>query len=315
MSIKEIMDRLNLMVARYKTLNRSYFAVGAVAVGLVVFGAIRIGTDKENVSALLQGVVMILVAAVVLGSVCTNGEKEKDKLEKNFVEEYKSELIPMILKNQFDNFAYDWRQGFDKTQAADYVLMNANNEFLSEDLLTGEYKGVRFEQASVRTVTPMNYSLAANSNSQTPMPDFTGRMIKFHAEGKEVEFVKIYSRKFKYKSKFPRDKEFKKVILEDVAFNNRFEVDATKAEDAFYVLTPHMMQTIKDLTEKYESLEICFRGMDIIIVYYIDSYHKQSYEPSIFEKLDYYTENVNIKKHFGVITDFINELNLEREEQ
>lgn len=60
--------------------------------------------------------------------------------------------------------------------------------------------------------------------------------------------------------------EEKIVLMESVAFNNQFEVKATDEELAFYILTPHFMESIVRADQLAEGrTNICFSGNKAII--------------------------------------------------
>ena len=71
---------------------------------------------------------------------------------------------------------------------------------------------------------------------------FNGRMLVFDYPGKKVGTTRIYSDAFYY---LPKDDITKnnKVEMESDKFNQIFRVYAEDPHDAFYLLTPHFMET------------------------------------------------------------------------
>jgi len=74
------------------------------------------------------------------------------------------------------------------------------------------------------------------------------------------------------------------VKMEDVEFNKAFNVYASERTEAFYLLTPSMMQYIKDFREQNprRPFSISFTNACINIAI---SMHKDLFEPSIFSSL------------------------------
>ena len=58
------------------------------------------------------------------------------------------------------------------------------------------------------------------------------------------------------KRSLPRIKNNKKVKLEDIEFNKMFKIYSEIEHDAFYILTPHFMEKIKNIVKKGDAILI-----------------------------------------------------------
>lgn len=108
--------------------------------------------------------------------------------------------------------------------------------------------------------------------------------------------------------KFKNNKDFfNKVILEDIDFNNFFNVFATKEHDAFYLLTPQIIEQLKLLINKINfPFQFSFVNNKLYILidsnknmFNIDSIKEEKINNSLFEDSEYLATLI---KH---ITDFI----------
>ena len=103
---------------------------------------------------------------------------------------------------------------------------------------------------------------------------------------------------------------FEKIELEDVVFNKKFKVFGVNAHDVFYILTPHMMNKIKELEEKIDGhLLFCFIDSKLHIAI---NNNEDSFEPkSVFKKLDENEILSKVEKEIELITMFVDDLDLD----
>ena len=97
--------------------------------------------------------------------------------------------------------------------------------------------------------------------------------------------------------------------MEDEDFNNRFRIYAQNEHDVFYILTPALMEKIKKVTDSVTG-QILFCFVDNKLHIGIAN-NKDSFEHSIFVKIDKKQIIEEISKDIKLITDFIDELNLD----
>ena len=100
-----------------------------------------------------------------------------------------------------------------------------------------------------------------------------------------------------------------KVSMEDQIFNKNFRIYAQDEHDAFYILTPSLMEKIKNL-ESSISGKLLFCFIDNKLHVGIQN-NKDSFEHSIFTKIDEEKVKNEISKDIKMITAFVDELNLD----
>lgn len=105
--------------------------------------------------------------------------------------------------------------------------------------------------------------------------------------------------------------KFKKVMMEDQIFNKQFSIYAQDEHEAFYILTPSLMEKIKNLANSIKG-KILFCFIDNKLHIGLDN-GKDSFEHSIFTKINENKILEEIAKDIKLITDFVDELDLDND--
>ena len=99
--------------------------------------------------------------------------------------------------------------------------------------------------------------------------------------------------------------------MEDLEFNKNFCVYAQSEHEAFYILTPHFMEKLKEVTNKLNcGVMFCFVDNRLHIA--IDN-NEDSFECNVFKVINEQEIEADIIKDIKVITDFVNELSLDND--
>ena len=85
-------------------------------------------------------------------------------------------------------------------------------------------------------------------------------------------------------------------------------VYAENEHDAFYILTPHFMEKLKELDNKFNA-DLLFGFVDNKLHIAVDNY-EDSFEHNVFEEINEASIENEIIKDIKLITDFVKELNL-----
>ena len=105
--------------------------------------------------------------------------------------------------------------------------------------------------------------------------------------------------------------KYKKVMMEDEAFNKMFRTYAQNEHDAFYVLTPSLMEKIKQLTNSISGrILLCFIDNKLHVGVQTG---EDSFEHGIFSKIDENQITEEISKDIKLITQFIDDLDLDND--
>lgn len=288
MDIWETMDKL-------ERLRKHYTLCSKVAlVGFLLFmGSIFMVAIFKDPQLAIWSVVglFIAVSPLVIGQ--SNIKYKFDKI-------YKKEFVKTVLEEELGEVDYQWKKGFAKKQVENFSLVQSANRFGSSDYLKAQYRGVGFEQADVRI------TMRTKKNNNT-IPYFIGRMIKLDVSFKTISTVQVFSKAFRHRALAGID--MKEVVdTEDVAFNKQFDVYAAKEHDAFYALTPQIMEKLKELANRYESIAI---RMEADGLYIAINTLRDTFDANVFKQLNFFREMDLLREDVRDITDIIDILKLE----
>jgi len=312
----EAIDKMNTLA---KEVNRIGHVFAGIFLGeiLLVF-MIAIGllavTGSPNSPLLGVPIVLWFLSIGVYGIFFLPKTKKKElKLQRI----YKETFLTGVFEEFFDDVEYNWSKGFDKDtiKQADVFLPKA--DFHTEDYLRGTYNGVSFEHADV------SWSTGSGEN----VTDYHYRLLSFDYPFKQVQSVKIIP---KFDQALETNPEvlidgvgFSPIKLENVEFNKIFFVGAKNPEEAFYILTPQMMEYILTLWKKYggyAETQMSLQNDTYCRIYfhfkqdklYVGISGKDAFDPGAFKQMDYPTEKARIRKDIQVIIDVIEMLNMIR---
>jgi len=185
------------------------------------------------------------------------------------------------------------------------------NRYHSEDMISGTYKDIPFKRSDV-----LIQDHRSNGKSSYTVTYFRGRWItlkynkRFHTDLQLIQSGFGYTRK---KSSFFTRKEDRrhKVEFENEAFNRMFNCYCQSDQEAFYLITPSIMEGIM----KYVSIsdgKIMLGFKDDVCHIAIEN-GKDSMEPSVFSSVTYEGDVLPLKTEINAICDFVNLLNLDRD--
>ena len=222
---------------------------------------------------------------------------------------FKRELVETVLKRTFDNLCFEPKKGISRGVIAGTGMMRMGNRFYSNDYISGRYKNTAFEQSDVciQNVT----SDGKNTHTTTY---FKGRWMIFDFNKNFAADLLVRESGFYYTKRkgglfVSEEERMKRLKLEDEQFNREFDVFAQNEHEAYYMLTPHIMEAIRELNAKVSGkLILCFVNSKLHVGVHNK---KDAFEALIFKRIDE-SMFLNIEKDIKVITSFIDELNLDR---
>ncbi len=244
-----------------------------------------------NAMALAPVIFIILFLGIIYGNANSN------KAKKEFKELYKRTFVTQLLSQRFQNVNYMWESGFAEEAVRSFNLVSMGNRFKTEDYLSAYYNGIHFEQADV---TVQYHTSGKNSHTTTY---FKGRMFVFDFPYKNVASVRCLSNTFMYKA----SSKNKKVALESSMFNRIFKTDAFYEHDAFYFLTPQMMERIEALNSRYGNIALHLMGNKLFVGINMKS---DAFDHNYSEKVDYQNEINKMNADTQVIVDVIETLSM-----
>ena len=245
-------------------------------------------------------------ASLIITIIIKNKVNGKDI--ETFYKEYKKIVVLEYLKKTFEDITYEPEKGFSQNFIDDIGMLDTGTDYMSNDYISGKYKRISFRQADMQI-----YKKQKTRNTYGKMDDrtetaFLGRLMIFDFNKKFKTDVQVTSKYFNVNT-HPKNKKFVKVEMEDASFNNTFNVYAENKHEAFYILTPHLMEKMKELMKKLKcNIMFCFVDNELHIA--VDN-NDDSFEPNFYKHINEKEIEENITKDIKLITDFVDELNLD----
>jgi len=173
-----------------------------------------------------------------------------------------------VFAEYFDEFSFSEKQGLLKSEIDPSGLIANGVDYGSEDLLTAKHKGLSFRQAD------MKIKRRKRSASQ---PSFNGQWVIIDLPKHVAGRVRIRP-KVGYHFYEELEKENKEglVQLDHKEFNELFVVDTMDEHEAYYFLTPHLMDKMLHAREGAQSHYYSLVGNQLHIAIYST---KDLYEP------------------------------------
>lgn len=232
--------------------------------------------------------------------------------EKELKTLYKDTFLNGMFNEFFENARYMGTFGFTQHKVREFELHDLGESFESEDHLMGDYKGVHFEQADVHSWT--YYPKREHDSTETY---FYGRMFIFDLPVHSIQSVKVFNKlvlDVNTGDHRIRGSEQNRVEMESVQFNNAFSIYSEDAHDAFYVLTPPMMDRLMEIYERYckignhalHNISFHFKGSKLYFTMECDN---KAFDAGKFP-ISYPDEKKKLESDIQVIIDLIEALDL-----
>ena len=233
-------------------------------------------------------------------------------INKKFNAIFKEEFVKDALKSVFDNLVFDPSKGISRSTIANTGMIYMGDRFYSNDLISGTYKDVKFVQSDVKIQDEETYTDSKGHTHTQIINILVGKWMIFDFNKTFKANVQVKSKFFSF-SKLGKfgDSRYQTVKMEDEDFNKKFSIHAQNEHDAFYILTPQLMEKIKNLNEGLKGrMMLCFIDNKLHVAL---NNNKDSFEYSLFGKLDEAQINDYVSKEIKIITDFVDKLSLEND--
>ena len=190
-------------------------------------------------------------------------------------------------------------------------MMDMGDRYTSNDFISGKYKNINIVQADVHIEEEHQSTDSEGHTTTTWVTIFRGRWMVFDFNKLFKANIQVSQKGFGNSriSNWGAQVKYKKVMMENQAFNNSFRTYAQDEHEAFYILTPSLMEKIKNLTNNISGkLLFCFVDNKLHIGL---QNGKDSFEHSIYKQIDEEQVTNEISKDIKLITDFVDELSLD----
>lgn len=227
-----------------------------------------------------------------------------------FHKEFKNVFVLKSLQNIFEDVNYIPEKGFSEEFVDKIGMIDTGDSYSSNDYIFGKYKNITFEQSDIHIAERHEEEDKDGKKETEWVTTFMGRLMIFDFNKNFKANIQVTNWLFSANT-LPWNKKFSKVRMEDNEFNNLFAVFAESEHEAFYILTPHFMKKIKELTSKLKC-GIMLGFVDNKLHIAVDNY-KDSFEYNVFRPINEKEIEESITKDIKLITDFVDELNLDND--
>ncbi len=225
----------------------------------------------------------------------------------NFNKLYKDNIVFPCLQSSFTDVEYNPNKGISRSLIRDTKMMSTGDCFNSSDYLKAKYKDISFECSDVHIQTKSTDS----DGDTTYTTIFKGQWYIFDFNKSFKSDIEVCEKRFgsNLTGNIFSSNKLKKVELEDIDFHKNFKVYAKDEIDAFYILTPSMIERIKKLNEEISGKFLfCFCDNKLHVGLYNN---KDLYEHSIFSKVDLEKAKEKVLGELFVIIKFVDTLKLD----
>ena len=242
----------------------------------------------------------LALIGIIFGSTINKKKRVYKKL-------YNEVIVRTVFERYFDIREFNSDYGIPYSAIKNTRMMKMGNTYSSNDFLCGEYKNIAFSQSDV-TISEEHYT----GRQKTSITYFKGRWMIFDFNKNFDCDLLVHDKSFNYadhrKNLF--SKEFEKIRFENIEFNKAFESYTNNEQEAFYIITPHIMDSMTELREKTNgALIFCFCRNQLHIGV---NNRRDAFEPPIFRPIDVESAISDISYDVSIITRFVDELNLDR---
>lgn len=224
---------------------------------------------------------------------------------------FKEVVVLKALKEVFTDLIYEPERGLDIYIIKNTGMMDMGDRYSSNDYISGKYKNINIVQADVH-IEEENVTTDSDGNTTTSYETiFKGRWMIFDFNKNFNANIQVREKGFGNAriSNWGEKIKYKKIMMENEVFNNNFLIYAQNEHDAFYVLTPSLMEKIQKLANNISGkLLFCFINNKLHIG--IDN-NEDAFEHSIFAKINEANISNEVLQDIKLITTFVDELNLD----
>lgn len=298
MDINELKDIQFQVIRKSRIINIILFIIW----GLIMYYLYK---NKFVFQGYIFGTFIFIIFRLIIKHILLN--KQINEFNKGF----KSIFVLEALKKIFNNLNYNPDKGLDYSVIANTKMMYMGDRYSSNDYFEAEYKDVKVRQADVHIEEEHESTDSDGNTTTTWVTIFRGKWMIF-------DFNKLFNANIQVSQKgFGNSKisnwgektKYKKVEMEDSEFNKLFRIYAQDEHDAFYILTPALMEKIKKLTTEIKGkILLCFIDNELHVGLYNN---EDSFEYNIYKKINEEKINDDISHDIKIITSFIDELNLD----
>ncbi|MBR3058863.1 MAG: DUF3137 domain-containing protein [Clostridiales bacterium] len=223
---------------------------------------------------------------------------------------YKTHYVYDMVRQVIPDAVYQPEYGFPSQLISQTGLMQMGNIYKSEDYIRGTYNNVAFERSDILI---QNESSDSDGNTHTTTY-LRGRWMIFESNKDFEADLQIIQQGFGYARKrtsiFTKKTERRHAFkTEDAEFNRMFKCLCQNEVEAFYLLTPGLMQGLMQLAAQSDG-KVMIGFVDNQLHVAINS-NKDYLEPPIYHSPND-DDIMKVRNEINAVTSFVKGLNLDR---
>lgn len=207
--------------------------------------------------------------------------------------EFKSKHVKKIIEKEISDVFYDPTRGFERETVYDSKILKKEDRYYSEDYISGQIKGKKFESADVKL-----QDVRSNGKSTTVVTVFQGRFFIIDFDKKFESNVYIMpNRSFG----FNWFNSMVRIDLESMAFNKLFDVYSDSQHSAFYLLKPAFIEKLIEFKNTARRVMFAFQDHKAYVA--LDT-RVDTFDLKMFRAIDQ-TFFEDIKKEIKLLDELI----------
>lgn len=252
-------------------------------------------------------IIIATIIGVAITLVCNR------KTKRQFILAFKETFVLESLKSVFTDLVYEPERGLEPSIIRNTGMMNMGDRYSSNDYISGKYKNIEVNQADIHIEEEYETTDEEGNTTRSWETIFRGRWMVFDFNKVFKANIQVCQKGFgnSIVNNWGTKIKYKKVLMENQIFNSKFKTYAQNEHEAFYILTPSLMERIIDLSNSvYGKLLFCFVDSKLHIGV---QNNKDSFEHGIYTKIDEEKIRKEISQDIKLITDFVDKLNLDND--
>ena len=192
------------------------------------------------------GFPIFLVAGIIFVAVASVFFAKAGKERQAFRNKFKSTLVNKLLAERFTDFTYNPSGQLDINKVNAPAFFKKPDRYSGEDLITGSYKGVKFEVADCTLKERVVRTDSKGNTYVTYETYFQGRYYVYTYERQFKDTLKIVE------SRWSLSHGLKKFETESIDFNKKFKIFTSDEKHGFYLITPYMIEKLMELEKMHK---------------------------------------------------------------
>ena len=223
-----------------------FFAIIGTAAVWVWFTKTHEGDGSVIVLAAIIGVLLAIIWVIQM-------------ILKGMASEFKIKYVKMIYHREIKNSKYEPDEGLNQHMINDIDIFPYFAKSESDDLIKGSYNGINYISADVNLFDKIETKYGDHYKSF-----FKGRVYQFDFNKRFKQNLVLVQKKDIFGNHRPGN-----IKTESILFNSEFRVFSESEEEGFYILTPHIMEKLLYLDNKYKDrIMFSFNNNKLYIVTY-----------------------------------------------